>query len=155
MNITDISCTNCNNTTAFEHSHNLVECTSCSTTIHMDTPVFHTYKVEPLHDIMEQRAKEQATKDMLDEWHLQCNENYLGAQLEDYIKCNGYKIWQRANCFTEVDWSTCFDTNNITNNNICDCTAPQVDEDKMCICGLPITMEADWTNDSGYSDVFH
>ena len=32
--------------------------------------------------------------------------------------------------------------NNITNNNICDCTAPQVDEDKMCICGLPITIEA-------------
>jgi len=64
MKLTDISCNNCNSTTAFEHSHNLVECTSCSTTIHMDTPVFHTYKVEPLHDIMEQRAKDKAVIDM-------------------------------------------------------------------------------------------
>ena len=32
----------------------------------------------------------------------------------------------------------------------CECTAPQVKED-MCICGRPIN----WTNDSGYSDVFH
>jgi len=125
MKLTDISCTNCNNTTAFEHSHNLVECTSCSTMIHMDTPVFHTYKVEPLHDIMEQRAKDKAVTDM-----------------------------QLAN-MPFIDWSTCFDTDNITNNNICDCTAPQVDEDKMCICGLPITIQTDWTNDSGYSDVFH
>ena len=125
MKLTDISCTNCNNTTAFEHSHNLVECTSCSTMIHMDTPVFHTYEVEPLHDIMEQRAKDKAVIDM-----------------------------QLAN-MPFIDWSTCFDTDNITNNNICDCTAPQVDEDKMCICGLPITIQTDWTNDSGYSDVFH
>ena len=40
-------------------------------------------------------------------------------------------------------------------NDICDCTTPQVDEDKMCICGLPIIIEDNWTNDSGYSDVFH
>ena len=82
-----------------------------------------------------------------------------------------------------IDWATCFDVQSIeedftdvvrmvevdkkrfnnyntnhlpfdTNNNICDCTAPQVDEDKICICGLPITIETDWTNDSGYSDVF-
>ena len=88
MKLTDISCTNCNNTTAFEHSHNLVECTSCSTTIHMDTPVFHTYKVEPLHDIMEQRAKDQAIKDMI----------VMGS-----FDING----------DIADWSNCFDTNNI------------------------------------------
>ena len=84
MKLTDISCTNCNNTTAFEHSHNLVECTSCSTTIHMDTPVFHTYEVEPLHDIMEQRAKDKAVTDM-----------------------------QLAN-MPFIDCSTCFDTDNIS-----------------------------------------
>ena len=80
--------------------------------------------ITPLHDIIEQRAKDKAVIDM---W------------LED---------------MPFIDWSTCFDTGNITNNNICDCTAPQVDEDKMCICGLPITAQHNWTNDSGYSDVF-
>ena len=88
MKITNISCTNCNNTTAFEHSHNLVECTSCSTTIHMDTPVFHTYKVEPLHDIMEQRAKDKAFEDMYQDVDMYPDIPY-------------------------IDWSTCFDTNNI------------------------------------------
>ena len=62
MKITNISCS-CGNTTAFEHSHNLVECTACSTMIHVDTPVYHTYEVEPLH-VIEQRAKEQAIIDM-------------------------------------------------------------------------------------------
>ena len=27
------------------------------------------------------------------------------------------------------------------NNGICDCANPQVDKDKMCICGLPISEE--------------
>ena len=90
MKITDISCS-CGNTKAFEHSHNLVECTVCSTPIHMDTPVFHTYKVEPLHDIMEQRAKDKAIIDM---W------------LED---------------MPFIDWSTCFDVDNIEHqDDYCD-----------------------------------
>ena len=113
MKLTDISCS-CGNTTAFEHSHNLVECTACSTTIHMDTPVFHTYEVEPLHDIMEQRAKEQAIEDMLDEWHLECNENYLDEQLDSMYRRD--KAGQDA-CALDagiiIDWSTCFDTDNI------------------------------------------
>ena len=88
MKLTDISCPSCDNTTAFEHSHNLVECTSCSTTIHMDTPVFHTYKVEPLHDIMEQRAKDKAFEDMYQDVDMYPDIPY-------------------------IDWSTCFDTNNI------------------------------------------
>jgi len=87
MKLTNISCS-CGNTTAFEHSHNLVECTSCSTTIHMDTPVFHTYKVEPLHDIMEQRAKDKAFEDMYQDVDMYPDIPY-------------------------IDWSTCFDTNNI------------------------------------------
>ena len=82
MKLTNISCS-CGNTTAFEHSQNLVECTSCSTTIHIDTPVYHTYKVKPLYDIMEQRAKDKAVIDM---W------------LED---------------IPFIDWSTCFNVQNI------------------------------------------
>ena len=40
-------------------------------------------------------------------------------------------------------------------DNICDCTAPQLNSDRMCICGKPISEDDDWTNDSGYSDVFN
>ena len=93
MKLTDISCNNCNSTTAFEHSHNLVECTSCSTTIHMDTPVFHTYKVEPLHDIMEQRAKDKALEDIHQAIHLE--------------------LWLEEQSPLGVDWSTCFDVQSI------------------------------------------
>ena len=125
METIGISCS-CSNTEAFKLSNTAAECTSCST-IHTitDEPIFITRSITPLHDIIEQRAKDKAIIDM----------------------------W--LNDMPYIDWSTCFDVDNITNNNICDCTAPQVDEDKMCICGLPITIEADWTNDSGYSDVFH
>ena len=35
----------------------------------------------------------------------------------------------------------------------CECTAPQI-EKGICICGNPMTKDDDWTNDSGYSDVF-
>jgi hypothetical protein len=54
----------------------------------MDTPVFHTYKVEPLHDIMEQRAKDKAFEDMYQDVDMYPDIPY-------------------------IDWSTCFDTNNI------------------------------------------
>ena len=125
METIGISCS-CSNTEAFKLSNTAAECTSCST-IHTitDEPTFITRSITPLY-VIEQRAKEQAV--IIDMW---------------------------LNDMPYIDWSTCFDVDNITNNNICDCTAPQVDEDKMCICGLPITIEADWTNDSGYSDVFH
>ena len=107
MKLTNISCS-CGNTTAFEHSHNLVEGTAGSTMIHVDAPVYHTYEVEPLHDIMEQRAKDKALEDM--HMALLFNGN---AEIPTSL---------------EVDWSTCFDVQSI---------------------------EDDWTNDSGYSDVFH
>ena len=45
--------------------------------------------------------------------------------------------------------------------NLCECTSPQPAngkswcKDNMCICGYPLHNDDDWTNDSGYSDVFH
>ena len=80
---TDITCPSCDNTKGFYHSDKLAECTKCTTPVHVDTPTYHTYKVKPLHDIMQQRAREQAVIDM---W------------LDD---------------IPYIDWSTCFDTNNI------------------------------------------
>jgi len=50
---------------------------------------------------------------------------------QDYIKCNGYKIWERANCYSEDDEKL----------------ASERRRDKA-------GQDADWTNDSGYSDVF-
>ena len=45
--------------------------------------------------------------------------------------------------------------------NLCECTSPQPQNgetwcnNNMCICGFPTHNDDDWTNDSGYSDVFH
>ena len=45
--------------------------------------------------------------------------------------------------------------------NLCECTSPQPQNgktwcnDNMCMCGFPTHNDYDWTNDSGYSDVFH
>ena len=45
--------------------------------------------------------------------------------------------------------------------NLCECTSPQPQNgetwcnNNMCICGFPTHNDYDWTNDSGYSDVFH
>jgi hypothetical protein len=75
---TDITCP-CGNTKGFYHSDKLAECTSCATPVHVDTPVYHTYNVTPLHQI----AKDQAVIDM----------------------------WLDDQPF--IDWSTCFDVNNI------------------------------------------
>jgi len=79
---TDINCP-CGNTKGSYHSDKLAECTSCATAVHVDTPTYHTYNVTPLHDIIEQRAKDKAVIDM----------------------------WLDDQPF--IDWSTCFDTNNI------------------------------------------
>ena len=62
MEPTFVDCS-CGNTKGFKLADNLAECTSCATAIHVDTPVYHTYKVESL-DKIEQRAKEQAVIDM-------------------------------------------------------------------------------------------
>tara|TARA_R100001244_G_scaffold131793_1_gene105782 strand:- start:552 stop:812 length:261 start_codon:yes stop_codon:yes gene_type:complete len=83
MDLTDINCP-CGNTIGFEHSHNLAECTSCASVVHVDTPTYHTYSVTPLHQI----AKEQAIKDIL----------VMGS-----FDING----------DVIDWGKCFDTNNI------------------------------------------
>jgi len=84
METIGISCS-CNNTEAFKLSQTAAECTSCST-IHTitDEPVFITRSITPLHEIIEQRAKDKAVIDML---------------LDDQ---------------PFIDWSTCFDTNNIS-----------------------------------------
>ena len=88
METIGISCS-CSNTEAFKLSNTAAECTSCST-VHTitDEPVFITRSITPLHDIMEQRAKEQAIKDMI----------VMGS-----FDING----------DIADWSKCFDTNNI------------------------------------------
>tara|TARA_R100000900_G_C3274985_1_gene152550 strand:+ start:150 stop:416 length:267 start_codon:yes stop_codon:yes gene_type:complete len=87
METIGISCS-CGNTEGFKLSQTAVECTSCST-LHTitDEPIFITRSITPLHDIMEQRAKDKAVIDM---W------------LED---------------MPLIDWSTCFDVNNIREVN--------------------------------------
>ena len=64
METIGISCS-CGNTEAFKLSQKAAECTSCST-LHTitDEPVFITRSITPLH-VIEQRAKDQAIKDML------------------------------------------------------------------------------------------
>ena len=84
METIGISCS-CSNTEAFKLSQTAAECTSCST-VHTitDEPVFITRSITPLHDIMEQRAKDKAIIDM----------------------------WLDDQPF--IDWSTCFDVQNIS-----------------------------------------
>ena len=88
METIGISCS-CSNTEAFKLSDIAAECTSCST-IHTitDEPTFITRSITPLHDIMEQRAKEQALQDIL----------VMGS-----FDING----------DIIDWGKCFDTNKI------------------------------------------
>tara|TARA_R110000772_G_scaffold43606_1_gene100422 strand:- start:256 stop:528 length:273 start_codon:yes stop_codon:yes gene_type:complete len=57
---TDIYCV-CGNTTGFQLSHNVSECTQCTTLITMDTPTYHPRYVKPLEEI----AKEQALQDIV------------------------------------------------------------------------------------------
>ena len=112
MKLTFIDCS-CGNTKGFQLADKLAECTSCASPVHIDTPAYHTYEVESL-DKIEQRAKEQAVIDMLDEWHLECYENYLDEQLDSMYRRD--KAGQDA-CALDagiiIDWSTCFDVDNI------------------------------------------
>ena len=112
MKLTFIDCS-CGNTKGFQLADKLAECTSCALPVHIDTPMYHTYEVESLSKI-EQRAKDQAVKDMLDEWHLECYENYLDEQLDSMYRRD--KAGQDA-CALDagiiIDWSTCFDVDNI------------------------------------------
>lgn len=75
-----------------------------------------------------------------------------------YIKSRAVFAGNSYQQLEELDVSLCELWHNYCNlkdeNNICECTAPQVDSDGMCICGRPISEDDDWTNDSGYSDVF-
>ena len=115
MKLTFIDCS-CGNTKGFQLANNIAECTSCAKPNHVDTPTYHAYELDSLSDI-EQRAREQAVKDMLDEWHLECHENYqnyLDEQLDSMYRRD--KAGQDA-CALDagiiIDWSTCFDVDNI------------------------------------------
>ena len=99
METIGISCS-CGNTEDFKLSQTAAECTSCST-VHTitDEPVFITRSITPLHEI-EQRAKEQAIEDMRMALLFNGNVEIPTGFTKDEI-LNG------------IDWSTCFDTNNI------------------------------------------
>ena len=92
MKLTFIDCS-CGNTKGFQLADKLAECTSCASPVHTDTPAYHTYEVESLNKI-EQRAKEQA---VIDKW-LDDKEFIMGS-----FDLSGNLI----------DWSTCFDVQNI------------------------------------------
>ena len=85
METIGINCS-CGNTEGFKLSQKAAECTSCST-VHTitDEPVFITRNITPLH-VLEQRAKEQAFKDMYYDIDMLTDLPY-------------------------IDWSTCFQTN--------------------------------------------
>ena len=87
MKLTFIDCS-CGNTKGFQLANNIAECTSCAKPNHVDIPTYHTYELNSLNDI-EQRAREQAVIDM---WRA------------DEIDWDNKPF---------IDWSTCFDTNNI------------------------------------------
>ena len=94
METIGINC-HCGNKHAFVLSKKVGECTQCVALHNLDeTQSYSTYDVTPLHDIMEQRAKEQAVIDM---W-LDDKEFIMGS-----FDLSGNLI----------DWSTCFDTQNI------------------------------------------
>ena len=102
METIGISCSKCNTETeAFKLSDIAAECTRCST-VHTitDEPVFITRSITPLHDIMEQRAKEQALEDMRMALLFNGNVEIPTGFTKDEIS-NG------------IDWSTCFDTSRI------------------------------------------
>ena len=116
METIGISCSHCNTETLAEvMSATHANCFVCAKphSITENEYAFVKRDITPLH-VIEQRAKEQALKDMLDEWHLECNENYLDEQLDSMYRRD--KAGQDA-CALDagiiIDWSTCFDTDNI------------------------------------------
>ena len=101
METIGISCS-CSNTEAFKLSNIAAECTRCST-IHTitDEPVFITRSITPLH-VLEQRAKDQAIKDMIVMGSFDINGDI--ADWSTYFQLPNESF---------ADWSNCFDTNNI------------------------------------------
>jgi hypothetical protein len=88
---TDIYCV-CGNTTGFQLSHNVSECTQCTTLITMDTPTYHPRYVTPLEEI----AKERAFEDM------------LKAQVPKEIIMGSFD--ENGDI---ANWATCFEVHNI------------------------------------------
>lgn len=91
MKLTFIDCS-CGNTKGFQLADKLAECTSCAQPVHIDTPVYHTYEVDSLNKI-EQQAREQAIEDIHQAIHLE--------------------LWLEEQSPLGIDWSTCFETDNI------------------------------------------
>ena len=102
METIGISCS-CSNTEAFlRPCKKLADCTSCNTPHNItDEPVFITRSITPLH-VLEQRAKDQAIKDMIVMGSFDIN-----GDIADWSTC-----FQLPN-ESFADWSNCFDTNNI------------------------------------------
>jgi len=139
METIGISCS-CGNNHAFVLSRKLAECTQCVELHNIEeSQSYSTYDVIPLH-VIEQRAKEQAIKDMLDEWHLKCHENNIKAELDSIYRrdiaaqhacafdagiisqeeynnlihnLNDNRELIECSGKSFIDWSTCFDTNRI------------------------------------------
>lgn len=145
METIGISCSKCNiETEAFKLSNTTAECTSCTTphTI-TDESVFITRSITPLHEVIEQRAKDKAFEDMcistlqdyLNEWDVETNDAWIKEQLDSMHRRNlaaqytcaldeelitqkehdniMHSLNKEQQSSLEVDWSTCFDTSNI------------------------------------------
>ena len=127
METIGINCS-CGNEHAFILSQRLAECTQCQTVHSIDDVKSYTsYDITPLH-VLEQRAKDQALKDMLDEWHLECHENNIKAELDSMYRRDlatqyGCALEEKIITQKEHDdmihslnleynrfWATCFDT---------------------------------------------
>lgn len=115
---TDIYCV-CGNTTGFQLSHNVSECTQCTTLITMDTPTYHTRYVKPLAMIAKEQAFENmcisTLQDKLDEWDVQTHDAWLEEQLESMYRRDkaGQDACAVMGSFDKngdiADWSTCFE----------------------------------------------
>tara|TARA_R100000908_G_C3746522_1_gene141754 strand:- start:431 stop:763 length:333 start_codon:yes stop_codon:yes gene_type:complete len=104
MKTIGINC-HCGNKYAFVLSKKVGECTKCIALHNLDeTQSYSTYDVTPLHDIMEQRAKEQAIEDMLDE---ELESMYRRDRAGQDAAAAGLTLHDYIN------WSTCFDVQNI------------------------------------------
>lgn len=92
MKLYPIKCS-CGSTRATKLTDKLANCVVCANPHDIQDVDYYTYKVEPLHDIMEQRAKDKALEDIHQAIHLE--------------------LWLEEQSPLGVDWSTCFDTDNI------------------------------------------
>tara|TARA_R100000234_G_C4888718_1_gene130512 strand:- start:76 stop:477 length:402 start_codon:yes stop_codon:yes gene_type:complete len=129
MKLYPINCS-CGSTRATELTSKLADCVVCGTAHDIQNVDYYTHEVTPLNDIMQQ-AKDQALKDMLDEWHLECHENNIKAELDSMYRrdlATQYGCALDDELITQKEhddmihslnlehnrfWATCFDVDNI------------------------------------------